>query len=64
MKVERDKLADMGYIKFSDGKLDKTIPYGRINIDLDIEGNVIGIEVFEFSDFLENLTSEDHENVS
>lgn len=53
MKTEIDKEADAGYIYFKDieeGEVKKTISLNEnINIDLDQEGKVLGIEILEVS---------------
>lgn len=43
--VELDALASMGYVTFSDGPVAKTVAINDdLNIDLDEQGNVLGIE--------------------
>ena len=43
--VELDELSAMAYVTFSDGPVAKTIAINDdLNIDLDVHGNVLGIE--------------------
>lgn len=53
MKIELDKEADAAYIYFKDisaGEVKNTISLNdEINIDLDTEGKILGIEILEAS---------------
>ncbi len=53
MRTEIDKESDAGYIYFKDiknGEVKKTISLNEsINIDLDENGKILGIEIFNIS---------------
>lgn len=54
MKVTHDSSADAVYIKFSEGNPEVASTQGEwpIHVDLDQEGNVIGIEVMDAAETL------------
>ncbi len=50
MNIQYDRVADAIYFKMSDGSIDKTIKMNdRLMADLDISGNIIGIEMLDAS---------------
>lgn len=49
VKIESDQKADMGYLKLTNEEIKKTVCYGDVNLDLDSDGHVVGIEFFQFS---------------
>lgn len=50
MKIEYDKIADAMYIYFKKAKIYKTVKMqDRLVVDIDREGNIIGMEVLEAS---------------
>lgn len=49
VKIESDQKADMGYLKLTNEEIKKTVCYGDVNLDLDSDGYVVGIEFFQFS---------------
>lgn len=49
VKIEFDENADMGYLKLTNEEIKQTVCYGDINLDLDSDGHVVGIEFFQFS---------------
>jgi uncharacterized protein YuzE len=59
MDIKYDKVADAGYLSVHRGKVAKTIEMeDRLNVDVDTEGNILGIEILEASNqaqFIENL---------
>jgi uncharacterized protein YuzE len=52
MKLTIDTQADIGYMHFSSKKIEKTLACGYINIDIDNEGNAVGLEIFRLSEFV------------
>lgn len=50
MKIHYDKIADAMYFLIKKGKVAKTVPLnGRVYVDLDKEGETVGIELLEAS---------------
>lgn len=41
-----DQVAAMGYLKILESPIKRTQEYGPFNVDYDIDGNLVGIEVF------------------
>lgn len=56
MRLEYDKEADAAYVYFKDispGEVAKTISLdGNLNVDLDIDGRILGLEILSASRML------------
>ncbi|MDO8516225.1 MAG: DUF2283 domain-containing protein [bacterium] len=49
MQKEYDQFTDTIYFRFKDGKVSKTKEEGLLVVDYDKKGDVLGIEVFNYS---------------
>ncbi len=56
MKINYDKIADAVYLKIRNGKIDKSKKVNdNIILDLNKKGDVVGIEMLEYSSSKESL---------
>ena len=56
MKISFDRKADASYIKLSNKKINKTISVSDYcNVDLDLEGAVVGIELLFISKYMDDF---------
>jgi len=56
MKISFDRKADASYIKLSNKKVNKTISVSDYcNVDLDLEGAVVGIELLFISRYMDDF---------
>jgi uncharacterized protein YuzE len=62
MKIDFDKTSDTIYLTFQEGKVDKTIEMrDRMIVDVDKEGNVLGVELLDVTNQLHDTSIEDLE---
>lgn len=59
MDIKYDKVADAVYVNVSKSKVAKTMEMSdRLNVDVDVAGNIVGIEILDASNqaqLVENL---------
>jgi uncharacterized protein YuzE len=62
MKIDFDKTSDTIYLTFQEGKVDKTIEMrDRMIVDVDKEGNVLGVELLDVTNQLHDTSIADLE---
>lgn len=59
MDIKYDRVADAVYVNVGTGKIAKTMEMNdRLNVDMDVSGNIVGIEILDASNqtqLVENL---------